>query len=124
MASKKPTAGELRGLFSFQQRGAGNDGFPGSPDIPGTGPMTEVFKSAGRLTPMRGGEGITAGRLEGRQPYFLTFRSHTLARTIDTSWQVVDVRNNNKVYHVKSPISDADMHNQWLDMLVQEGGVE
>lgn len=119
--AKQPNSGDLHGLYSFQKRGDGNDGLGGI--FPGQGPFAEVFKSAGRLVPLTGSETIIAGRLEGRQPYRLTIRSHAAARTIDASWHIVDVRTG-KGYYVKSPISDADMHNQWLDMLVQEGGVD
>ena len=121
MASKQPTAGELRGLYSFQRKTDVDDGF--GTVVPGAGPFAEVFKAAGKLAPLRGSESVVAGRLAGNQPYVLQIRSHAAARTITTDWQVVDVRSG-AVYRVKSPISDADMKNAYLDMLVAAGPVE
>lgn len=120
--AKRPDAGSLKGLFSFQKRGDGDDGF-GGPPVPGTGTMAEVFKDYGRLIPLVGSETVIAGRLAGRQPYRLTVRSNTNTRTIDPSWQIVDVRAPTKIYAILSPVSDSDMGNEWLDMLIAVGPV-
>lgn len=120
MVSKQPTAGELRGLYSFQRKTDVDDGF--GTVVPGAGPFAEVFKSAGAMTPMRGSEAVVAGRLAGIQPYVLRIRSNADARLVTTDWRVVDVRTS-RVYQIQSPTSDADMKNAYLDMLVQEGAV-
>lgn len=119
--AKRPQAGELKGLFSFQKKTDGDDGLGGT--TPGTGPFAEVFKDYGRLISLTGSETIIAGRLSGRQPYRLTVRSNTNTRTIDPSWQVVDSRSPIKVYAILSPVSDSDMGNAWLDMLIAVGPV-
>lgn len=116
----KPGAGDLRGLYSFQKKGDVDDGFGNV--TPGAGPFEQVFKAAGELKPLRGGETVMAGRLLGQQTYALTFRSHPQARTVTTDWRVVDVRTN-KMYQIKSPASDSTQKNSFLDMLVQEGVV-
>lgn len=119
--AKQPQAGDLRGLYSFQKRGDLDDGF--GTIVPGAGPFAEVFKAAGSLLPARGGsEAITAGRLAGRQVYYFTFRSHVLARTVTTDWQIVDVRTA-KIYKIKSPASDATQKSAYLDILVEEGAI-
>lgn len=114
-------SGDLRHLLSFQRKGDADDGF--GTIIPGAGPFAEVFHAVARLTPLRGGtETIVAGRLAGVQPYTCTFRSHPAARDATTDWRIVDLRTN-KIYQVKSPISDPDQKNAYLDMLIQEGAV-
>ncbi|UGX87119.1 phage head completion protein [Phyllobacterium meliloti] len=118
---KKPGAGDLKYLFSFQKRGDVDDGFGGV--IVGTGPFATVFEAAARLIPMRGSETVIAGRLNGKQPYSCTFRgSHAMARTVNNAWQLVDARTG-KIYQVFSPTVDNDQNNAFLDMIIQEGAV-
>jgi hypothetical protein len=90
--------------------------------IPGIGPYETKFTAAARLTPARGSETIVAGRLAGKQPFYCTIRSSVLARTIETNWQAVDARSGT-VYAIRSPVSDADQKNAYLDMIIEEGPI-
>jgi hypothetical protein len=117
----QPKAGDLRHFVHFQKRGDVEDGLGGV--IPGTGSFETVFSAAAKITPARGGsEKIIAGRLAGLQTYYCTFRSHPAARLVDTSWQVLDARTG-KAYQIKSPSSDYDQRNAYLDMLIDDGSV-
>lgn len=116
--AKQPGAGDLRGRFDFQKHSIADDGF-GNPTV---GEFQTVFSAAGRLIPLRGGETVLAGRLLGQQTYALSIRSSIQARTVTTDWRVIDARTG-RIYQIKSPASDADQKNAYLDMLVQEGAV-
>lgn len=83
-------AGKLTERIAFDSRG------PVAPDAPDDGntqgAFVERFTLWARRTYRAGSEAVTASRLEGRQPVFLTVRASSLSRQITTDWQARDAR--------------------------------
>lgn len=111
-------AGALRDRLHFQSRNLADDGLGNM--IP-SGPFETRFTVYAGLQPRTGGEEVTAARLGGRQPFVCLVRSTSAMRQVTTGWQVVDARNANKVFAVKSPPADPDGKNQWLEFLIELG---
>ena len=112
-------AGALRERLHFQKRGDLEDGWGGV--TPGAGPFETVFTVSAGMRPRTGGEEVTAARLAGRQPYVVTVRNSSQTRQVTTAWQLVDARNENRVFAITSPLADPDGKNQWLEFLAVEG---
>lgn len=120
MAENFRRAGALRERLHFQQRGDGDDGM-GGPGMPGVGPFATVFTAAAGMKPRTGGEGVDAARLGGTQPFVVTVRNTSKTRDITVAWQLVDARDDSRVFAVVSPPADPDGKNQWLEFLATEG---
>jgi head-tail adaptor len=120
MAENNRRAGALRERLHFQQRGNGDDGM-GGPPTPGQGEFETKFTLSASMKPRTGGEGVDAARLNGRQPYVVTVRNTKDARSITVAWQIVDARDESRVFAVVSPPADPDGRNQWLEFLATEG---
>lgn len=108
------TAGQLSERFAFEEPTLTPDGYGGTVE----GFAERVVTSARRVF-KRGGEGVLAARLEGRQPAILTIRMSGQARAITTAWRARDTRSG-VVYNIRSVEPSEDR--AWLEMLV-EGGV-
>lgn len=120
MAENSRRAGALRERLHFQQRGDGDDGM-GGPPTAGQGEFATVFTNSASMKPRTGGEGVDAARLNGRQPYVVTVRNTPETRSITVAWQLVDARNESRVFAVVSPPADPDGRNRWLEFLAIEG---
>ena len=121
MAENFRRAGALRERMHFQKRGDLDDGWGGV--TPGAGPFETVFTVSAGMRPRTGGEEVTAARLAGRQPYVVTVRNSSQTRAVSTAWQLVDARNETRVFAITSPLADPDGKNQWLEFIAVEGGV-
>lgn len=121
MAENFRRAGGLRERLHFQQRGDSDDGW-GNP-LPGAGPFETQFTYSAGMKPRTGGEGVDAARLTGQQPYVVTVRNTSQTRSITVAWQLVDARDESRVFAVVSPPADPDGRNQWLEFLAVEGRV-
>lgn len=113
-------AGRLRDLLNFQKRGTADDGFANQ--IPG-GAFATQFQAYAGLQPRTGGEEVTAARLSGRQPYVCLVRYSSQMQQVTVGWQVVDVRNPDRVMAIASPPADPDGRRQWLEFIVIDGPV-
>ena len=76
------------------------------------------FTVAARRRMLRGGEGVLASRLEGRQPVIFTIRRSTQADAINTDWRATDARTGT-VYNVRTVERSEDRH--WIDLLCEAG---
>ena len=112
-------SGALRERMHLQRRGAGDDGW-GNP-LPGGGPFETVDTVSASLQPLRGTEAVQAARLDGRQPYVCRLRNFAVTRQITTAWQLVDARDESRVFAVTSPPADPDGKNAWLEFIVTTG---
>lgn len=114
MAAKRTGAGELRERVGFQSPTEINDGAGNVTD----GWETQ-FTLAARLMPLRGGEAVMAGRLQGTQPYICTVRGCASIRMVTTAWQAVNVRTG-AVYNIKA-ITNPDERGAMFDILMVAG---
>lgn len=119
MAENFRRAGALRERLHFQKRGDGDDGMGAS--MPGAGDFVTVFTAAAAMKPRTGGEGVDAARLSGTQPFVVTVRNTSKTRDITIAWQLVDARDDSRVFAVVSPPADPDGRNAWLEFLATEG---
>lgn len=109
------SAGQLRYRVCFQNRAQAADG-AGNVE----GDWQDQFSRWARITPLKGGEEVTARRLQGMQPAILRVRSDSETRTVTPQWRVRDVLNG-VVYNIKS-ISNEDELRIWLAMMCESGG--
>ncbi|HEV7345474.1 MAG TPA: head-tail adaptor protein [Devosia sp.] len=122
MAENFRRAGALRERLHFQRRdiAGGGDGWGGDP-IPGSGEFATQFTVSAGMRPRVGTEAVDAARLSGQQPYVVTVRNTAQTRGVTVAWQLVDARDSNRVFAVKSPPADPDGKNAWLEFLVTSG---
>ena len=107
-------AGQLSERFAFEEPTLTDDSYGGT-----TEGFTERVVASARRVFKRGGEGVLAARLEGKQPAIITVRSSLGARAITPAWRARDVRTG-ALYNIRSVEPTEDR--AWLEMLI-EGGV-
>lgn len=112
-------AGALRERLHCQRRQDADDGW--GQVTPGAGEFATEFTVSASLRPLRGGEAVQAARLSGRQPYVCAVRASAQTRQINTSWRLVDARDDRRVLSVTSPVADPTGRNAWLEFLVVDG---
>jgi len=81
-------AGQMRDLMSFQSRDFHKDGYGNRV----AGEFTERFKDHAKITNLRGGETVTAARLDSKNVCLMQVRTSSQMATVTTDWRVVDVR--------------------------------
>lgn len=81
-------AGQMRDLMSFQSRDFLKDGYGNRV----AGEFVERFKDNAKITNLRGGETVTAARLDSKNVCLMQVRSSSQMGTVTTDWRVVDVR--------------------------------
>lgn len=104
----------MRDLFAFERRLQVDDGY-GNME---SGDFAEVFRCAAAVTPLKGGEAVTASRLTGVQPYTVTIRYFLASSTLTTAWQARDVRTG-AVYAITTAVA-RDRHD-YIDMTCTSG---
>lgn len=74
------------------------------------GNFVDQFSVAADISYVRGGEGVIASRLEGRQPVIITVRSSSQTALVKTDWRVTDERDMSRIFNVRSvqPSSKGD----------------
>lgn len=80
--------GELRDRVEFQARAP----LPDSDTGTAVGDWLPQFIAAAKLIPLRRGEAVLAGRLQGVQPYILTIAGSARTDAIRTDWRCVNMR--------------------------------
>jgi hypothetical protein len=111
-----------RFLLSFQKRGDADDGFGNI--LPGAGDFAEAFKAYADMSPMRvGSEAVIAARLAGTQPLNVRIIASEAARTMNSAWRAVDVRNPLRQFNITA-IVDPTGENKYLDIAMTEGVVQ
>lgn len=108
-------AGDLSERLRFDARGAVNDGHGNEV----AGDWQEQFTVWAGVAPMKGGEGVLSGRLEGRTPAIVTLRDSAAARGITPHWRAVDRRG--VIWNVRE-WPRAAARAGYLDLLVERGG--
>lgn len=106
-------AGALQDRLGFQKLGEASDGAGGV-----ISSFAEIFVCRARIMHQRGGEGILAGRLEGRHTIVARVRASTDARAVTSDWRVVDKRSGT-VYAVRDVTPSDDR--AYIDFLCESG---
>lgn len=120
MALSDRRAGALRERVGFQQRGLSDDGWGGPPQQ--TGPFETKFTADAAITPAGAGDEVMQGaRLEGVQPFVITVRYFPGIDDVTGAWQLVDARNEGRVFAIKAITMDAKR--QWVELLTVEGAL-
>jgi len=84
------------------------------------GDWVPQFTVYAAITPLKGGEGVMAGRLSGFQPVLLQVRRTSQTLRIDASWRAVDPGGGH-VYAITAPPSDMAGDRAFLDILATVG---
>jgi len=106
------SAGKLTNRVRFDQRAADANGHR-------TGAWEQGFTVWAEATWLRGGEGVVAQRLEGKQPVVWTIRVSQQARGITTGHRAVDTRSG-QIFNI-SAITPSRTPG-FLDVLSVSGG--
>lgn len=109
-----PRASRLRARVQFQRQAAG-------PNVGGVAqgawaPIGDPV--AVELRPRMGGEGILAGRLQGREVYELTLRGSAFVRGLTVQDCAVDQAAPDRPFNIQN-ITNPDMRGAWYLMLVE-----
>lgn len=80
-------AGQMKDLMSFQSREGAKDGYGNRITV-----FVERFQDYAKITNLRGGESVTAARLDSKNVCLLQARSSQQMATVTNDWRVVDVR--------------------------------
>ncbi len=82
------------------------------------GEWIEKFQVRAGFIPLRGGESVMAGRLQGQQTQIIFVRTSSQTRSVNTDWRVRDVRSDVS-YNIREITQSGDRH--WIDFLCQSG---
>ncbi len=128
MAAQRFGAGRLHHRVGWDRRENAADGYGGTKSR-----YAEQFECLAGLVPLRGGEGVLAARLVGRQPFIVQVRADSRTRLIAHGWRMREVRKGEWIgsgadrrwsgttYLVKSITFSKD-HPLFLDVLVESEG--
>ena len=111
--AKPRSAGDLFYRVAFDQREEIDRG--GGVTVGG---WVEQFQVRAGYTPIRGGEAVMAGRLQGQQTQIIFVRSSLQSRSVNTDWRVRDVRSG-VTFNIREITITGDR--LWLDFLCQSG---
>lgn len=100
-------------LVAFEANLATDDGGGGV-----VGAFGEQFRTRASYTRLRGGEGVLAARLEGRQPTVIRVRRFSRTRSVTTDWRIRDVRTD-EIFNIRTIVETDDR--LWLDMTAESG---
>jgi SPP1 family predicted phage head-tail adaptor len=78
----------------------------------------EQFQCRAAYRHLRGGEGVMAGRLEGKHTQIITVRSSTLRRSVTSDWRIRDARSGD-AFAIHDVTFETDR--QWISLLVERG---
>lgn len=116
--AKPMLAGRMTQKIAFEMREEVN---PDHPHDEGNtrAEWIEQGCTAAELIPLRGGETVLAGRLQGTQTVILRLRSTSLTRRISSGWRARDIKAGT-IYNIREitpdPVSRAS-----IDILCQAG---
>lgn len=108
------SAGDLRERIRFEKRADVSDGAGNT-----KGEWQAQFTVAAKVQPLKGGEGVLAGRLAGSQPVIIIVRSAKATRMISPAWRAVDARTG-AVYAITAA-ADMAGNRAFIDVLAVMG---
>ena len=107
------SAGDLFYRVAFDSRVEADDGAGNT-----VGDWVEQFQSRAGFTPLRGGESIMGGRLQGQQTKIIFVRSSLTSRQVTAEWRVRDMRTG-EAFNIREVELTQDR--MWIDFLCQSG---
>lgn len=107
-------AGRLDRKLRFERRQDVNDGAGNT-----VSSWVPQFEQAASRLFMRGGESVTAARLENSQPVILAVRNSANARQVTNDWRAVDTRDG-RVYNIREIPRESD-DRAMLEMMALAG---
>ena len=114
-----PSAGKLRASLRFERQGAVTN--VGGVVSGGWSSPTVLIQSArAHVDPLRGGEAVIAGRLQGHSVYSIWVRFTPTTQTITNGDRAVNTRTG-EIYNLAQPI-DPDGKRQWLLIQANSAG--
>lgn len=113
------SAGQLRDVLIFEARSQVSDEYGNEV----TGPWTEQFRVAARVTASPGRETVTAQRLQGINPVDVWVRWSEQTKTIQTEWRAVDARDPSRVFAILSVTDPEEYRRQFRLLSCTLGGV-
>ncbi|MGE0845837.1 MAG: phage head closure protein [Flavobacteriaceae bacterium] len=111
-------AGDLRWLVSLQRRIDVSDGYGNH-----KGEWSSQFRRRAYIGPMRGGESVIAGRLEGTAPTIIVVRYSSETKAITSDWRVVELLpdgTEGPAYAIRQA-EDMERERQWITLLCERG---
>ena len=112
---RQSKAGVLREIVAFESRGVVDDGYGNEV----SGPWIERFRANARIQFIKGKEEVLADRLQGTQPVVIICRYEPQVLTVNSDWQIRDVRSG-VIYQIKSQ-ANMDEKRQYIDFLAVAG---
>jgi len=113
------SAGSLKDRLTFQARTVQDDGYGNEV----SGPWTDQFTVAARVTASPGRETVTAQRLQGVNPVDVWVRWSSQTATIKTEWRAVDARDPSRVFAILSVTDPEEYRRQFRLLSCTLGGV-
>lgn len=106
-------AGMLKERFAFDRRQSVQDGYGNE-----QGAWAEQYNCRARRQPLNGGEGVMAGRLQGRQTVLLYIRYSTAAKAISTEFRARDMLTG-EVFNIREAKATEDR--RFVELLCEKG---
>jgi hypothetical protein len=114
-------AGALREKVTFQRQG--QDAGDGAGNFGTTfADITGAKNIAAELKPLKQGEVVLSEGVQGRRLYEVKVRHTRILADITVADRMIDARDATRIFNVKAPPVNNDMHNRWLTILVEIGG--
>ncbi len=114
-----PSAGQLRDRITLQSRSTVDDGYGNEV----SGPWTDQFTIAARVTTTPGRETVTAQRLQGVNPVDVWVRWSSQTAGIKTEWRAIDARDSSRVFAILSVTDPEEYRRQFRLLSCTLGGV-
>jgi head-tail adaptor len=113
-------AGELTTPVEFQAREP--LAAPGDENGTAIGAWRHQFFAHAKLVPLRRSETVIAARLSGVQPYVMTIRDHTAAKSLATDWRVIN-RRTGETFNIRTVERDPMKRGQ-VECVIEAGPVD
>lgn len=126
MPSPPTRPGRLRSRVRFDKRGVPAVTSPASPDYGNSeGDWQSQFTKWAEVRPIKGGEGVIAARLTGRQPVLVFVRSDSETRLVTTDWRAIEVLadGTERLYNIRG-VEDMERKNAYLTLICERGVAE
>lgn len=111
--AKQRSAGDLVFRVAFDKRIESDRG-----DGVTVGGWQEQFQCRAGLINLRGGEAVLANRLQGKRTQVFFVRTSAASKSVNTDWQVRDVRTG-VAFNIREMTTSDDR--AWLDILCESG---
>lgn len=111
-------AGDLHWRVSFERRVTRNDGYGNQ-----QAEWVPQFTRRAYIGPMKGGEDVIAGRLEGRAPTIIVIRHDSQTKAITPDWRALEIAPDGNVAAELAirQAEDMERERRWITLLCERG---